>query len=303
MVEFSNNVNLTYWILVLGSSVARILPLRISYALGAAIGDLVFYTWRNKRNAAIANMRQVLGPDVAEAEVRRTARASYRNYLKYTVDFLRFPSLDCQAIKRATTIVGTENLDRALAAGKGVIFVSVHFGHFDLGAAVLAISGYPVNAVVDTFTPPKLNELIQRQRKEKGVKVIPIETAGRAVLRALRQNEILGLLVDRPMPGEGVRVDFCGAPIEVPAGAAALALKTGAPIVPGYLLKASDKAFHGVIMPSIEAKPSGDLRRDIVTVTQQFMRALEEGVRRHPDQWYMFRHMWEDGSLRPVAAG
>ncbi len=301
-MALSNRLNLTYWILVCGSAIARTLPLRLSYALAARIGDLVFYTWHEKRQAALANMRRVLGPEASDETVWRTARQSYRNYLCYAVDFLRFPGLDREAIRRAVTLEGRENLDRALASGKGVVFVGMHFGHFDWGAAVLAIVGYPVNAVVDTFQPPKLNQLIQRQRVEKGVKVIPIEVAGRAVLRALRQNEILGLLVDRPLPGEGVRVNFFGAPIEVPAGAAALALKTGAAIIPGYIARLAGDAFHGVILPGIEAKPSGDLARDVAAITQQFMNALEDGIRRHPEQWYMFRRMWADSGLPPASA-
>ncbi|MHB1007230.1 MAG: lysophospholipid acyltransferase family protein [Chloroflexota bacterium] len=301
MVAVSNRLLLSYWLIVSGSAVARFLPLRLSYAVASAIGDLVFYTWADKRRAAIANMRQVLGPPAEKRAVWVAARQSYRNYLKYTVDFLRFPGLSPEMIKSKAVMEGRHHLDEALAAGKGVIFVSMHFGHFDMGAAYLALSGYPVNAVVDTFEPAKLNELIQRQRSDKGVKLVPIEVAGRAVLRVLRRNEILGLLVDRPMPGEGVRVDFFGAPIEVPAGAATLAIKTGARILPGYILRVANDAFQGVILPGIEFRPSGDLRSDVTALTQQMMHELERGIRAYPEQWYMFRHMWAESSLHSAA--
>ncbi|MHB1414394.1 MAG: lysophospholipid acyltransferase family protein, partial [Chloroflexota bacterium] len=291
IVALSNSIHLTYWLVIAGSLIARFMPLRVSYAVASFIGDLTFYTWRSKRDAAIANMRQVLGPGADPEAVWATARLTYRNYLKYIVDFLRFPSLSIDHIRENVLVEGWENLNHALDAGKGVIFVGVHFGHFDLGAAVLAVTGYPVNAVVDTFQPAKLNDLIQRHRIEKGLRIIPFESAARGVLRVLRSNEILGLLVDRPVPGEGVRVNFCGAPIEVPAGAAMLALKTGAAIVPGHVLRGPGNTFSGTIYPRVEITRTGDLRRDIETVTQRMMDVLEEMIRQHPDQWYMFRHM------------
>lgn len=290
--------------MVAGSAVARLLPTGLSYAIAARIGDVVFYTWHEKRRAALANMRMVFGDGADPRLVWRTARQTYRNYLKYTVDFLRFSGLTADDIRRCTSYEGEEHLADALAGGKGVLFVGMHFGHFDWGGAMMAIKGYPVSVVVDTFEPPKLNELIQRQRVEKGLKVIPIEIAGRAVLRSLRQGDVLGLLVDRPLPGEGVKVDFFGAPIEIPAGAATLAIKTGAPIVPGYMVRVKGNRFHGVVMPKIEFRPSGDLRQDVAALTQKMVSALELSVRRHPEQWYMFRRMWlEQGSQSAAGAG
>jgi len=156
----------------------------------------------------------------------------------------------------------------------------------------VALRGYPVNVVADTFQPPKLNELIQRYRRDKGVKIIPQEQAAKGAMRVLRRNEILGLLVDRPQPGNGVPVQFCGALTKVPAGAAALALKTGAKLLPGYLARQPDNTFRGAIAPYLEVHPTGDDQRDIQQATQKIMHALEEAIRQYPDQWYAFRRMW-----------
>ena len=302
LVAFSNRIQLTYWLMMAGSRVASVLPLRLTYTVASLIGDLTFYLWRTKHDAALANMRHVLGPSASDRHVWRTARASYRNYLKYVVDFLRFSSMTVEDVRRATSVVGLEHLDRALATGKGVIFATVHFGHFDLGAVVLALRGYPVNVVVDTFDPPKLNEAIQRQRTEKGVNIIPIEVAGRRVLRALRQNQILGLVIDRPLPGEGVQVNFCDGPVEVPAGAGTLALKTGAVVVTGYMVRESDNTFFGEVSPHITVEPSGELARDVEAITQRIMSNLEESIKQYPEQWYMFRRMWQDRGLQPGTA-
>jgi phosphatidylinositol dimannoside acyltransferase len=292
LIGLANHLNITYWLIVLGSRLALAIPRWLSYGLAGFIGDLVFFGWREKRLATVANMRRVLGPGAAEARVRRAAQLSFRNYLKYTVDFLRFPGLTATDIKNAVEITGWQHLEQALSRGKGVIFVGIHFGHFDWGAATLAVCSYPVTAVVDTFHPARLNELIQRHRVEKGLNVIQLEAAGRSVLRVLRRREILGLLVDKPVPGQGVRVDFFGAPIEVPAGAATLSLRTGAPIIAGHIKRGDDGRFGGVIYPVIEIQPTGNQSQDVVTLTQRMMDVLSEMVHLYPEHWYMFRRLW-----------
>lgn len=297
LVELANQLNLTYWLIILGSRIALTIPRGLSYAIASFIGDVAFFGWREKRLATVANMRRVLGPEAPEARVRRAAQLSFRNYLKYTVDFLRFPGLSAEDIKNAVDVTGWHNLEQALARGKGVIFVGIHFGHFDWGAATLAVFSYPVTAVVDTFHPAKLNNLIQRHRVEKGLNVIQLEAAGRSVLRVLRRKEILGLLVDKPVPGEGVCVDFFGAPIEVPAGAATLSLRTGAPIIAGHIRRREDGRFDGVIYPQIEIEPSGNQRQDVVTLTQRMMDVLAEMVHLYPEHWYMFRRLWRADAL------
>ncbi|MHB1132311.1 MAG: lysophospholipid acyltransferase family protein [Chloroflexota bacterium] len=300
IVALANQMNLTYWLIIVGGRLARAMPTNVSYRLASFIGDLVFFLWREKRRAAIDNMCRVLGPTATKTSAWWTARQSYRNYLQYTVDFLRFPFLTNQEIKDSVDVSGVEHLDEALAAGKGVIFVGVHFGNFDWGAAVMAVSGYPVHAVVDTFEPPKLNTLIQRYRTEKGLKVIQMENAGRAVLRVLRQKHILGLLVDKPVPGQGVRVNFCGGTIEVPAGAATLSLKTGAPIVGGHIVRQANGRYRAFVYPPLSIEPTGDLRRDVVELTQRMMNTLGELIAQYPEHWYMFRRMWAPDKPQPT---
>jgi KDO2-lipid IV(A) lauroyltransferase len=181
-----------------------------------------------------------------------------------------------------------------MAAGRGVIAIGFHIGNIDLGAAVLAQVGYPVNVVVDTFQPPRLDELIQREREAKGLKLIPLELAPRRALRVLRQKEILALLIDKPTPEEGVVVRFFGGRIAIPAGAAFLALRTGAPIVPCCVFREPGGRYLAEVAPAVDpcAVATGDRDRDVTALTQQLVDVLETWVRRHPDQWYPFRTMF-----------
>lgn len=292
-LRFCHRFNLSYWAIRIAGYLARRLPVRLGYAVSRVIGYFVYYTWRTQRDAVIANMRQVLGPEAPERLVRRRARRAYVNYFDYIVDFLRFPKLTPADLERVVESRGWEHLDRALAAGKGVIFVTLHIGCFDFASAVVANRGYKVNVIAESFEPPKLNELIQRQRRLDGINIIPLENPTRPIIGALRRNELLALLVDRPMP-DGVTVDFFGAPTSMPAGAAALALKTGATVLPGYLIRRPNDTYYGQIDPAIEYEPTGDPQRDIRALSQRIMHALEAVVRQYPDQWYMFRRMWPE---------
>lgn len=267
-------------------------PLRVSYAIAAALSDLAFLALPEKRRNAIENMAYVLGPAATPREVRRSARRAMRNYARYLVDFLRMPSVTYEEVQRRVQFDGWHFLDAALEGGKGAIFCSVHMGSWDFGAGALALAGYPVHAVVDTFKHPHLNEFIQSSRRRTGMQVIPVNEAPRRVLTVLRQNAVLGLLVDRPSPHDGVPVTFFGAEARLPAGAAALALRTGASVVTMGLVRRPDNSFVGLIRPPIEYRPTGNREEDVAALTQRIVASLEEMIRAYPDQWFMFRKMW-----------
>ena len=304
-IDLANKLHLSYWLIRLCGFLAQVLPLKVSYGITTAVAYVVYYSWPALRKSVEQNMRQVLGPEASEKAVKRTTKGAFRNYFKYLVDFLRFPHLTADELERVIQSSGWENLDRALESGRGVIFIGFHFGSWDLAGAILAVRGYPLNVVAESFQPEKLNALIQRARTEKGMKIIPLENAARRVLRSLRQNEILGLLIDRPEPDGGVPVEFFGKIASVPAGAATLALKTGAKLVLGYMVRCPDNTFVGRITPHLDFEVTGDFSRDIQKATQEIMRVVEDCIRSHPDQWYMFRDMWQQSgeASQPLPAG
>ena len=300
VVLLANRLNITYWAIRIASRVARRLPLQLSYTIATAAADLAFAGWRGIRVRTTENMRWVVGPSADPGSAAELARGALRNYGKYIVEFLRFPWMAHEEIARAVELRGVEHLHAAMAEGKGVIAIGFHIGNIDLGAAVLAQLGYPVNVVVDRFDPPELDALIQRQREGKGLKLIPLDEAPRRSLRVLRRNEVLALLIDRPSPLDGVVVRFFGGEIAIPGGAAVLALRTGAPVVPCCVFRGSGGRFIAEVAPPVLPKrlQTGDSQRDIQAITQRLVETLEAWVRRHPDQWYPFRRMWLS-SARP----
>jgi lauroyl/myristoyl acyltransferase len=281
-----------YWLHLAGRRVAAALPLRVGYGLAGAGGWAVYWLWPAKRRNAVANLRQILGPGAA-GEAGRLARASFRNYGKYMVDMLRLSSRELAAIEQRLVLHGVENVDAARAGGRGLIVVGGHIGNSDVGAALLTRRGYAATIITETLQPPRWNALVQATRRETGLGVIDATASPRELLRVLRRNELLGILVDRPTHGDGsgVAVRFFGAWTRVPAGAATLALRTGAGLVAACVVRAGS-GFEVHVSPPLQVERSGNLQTDIQALTQQVMTAMEAFIRAHPEQWFMFRPMW-----------
>lgn len=284
-----------YLALRVAFALSRHVPLAWHGRLGALGGEVFYWCWAAKRRNTVRNMAIVLGDPGEGGGGRRAAaaaRASLRNYGRYVTDFFNLPNLQSAEIVRRTRVYDWVHLDRALEAGKGVIFAGGHFGLWDYAPAVMA-DRYPgrIYVVTEPFSSPKVEALIQGQRAAQGSTVIPM-TNVRAMVRALKGNNIVVLLVDRPVEGDGVTVDFFGRLTTAPAGTGTLAALTGAAVLPGYFLRRADGDFEGGILPPIALPRSGDRAADIGRITQATFIALEGIIRRSPAHWYMFRDMW-----------
>ncbi len=272
----------------------RRLPLRLAYAVAWLIGTVGYYLWPRGRRATRSNFRRVL-PDAPDSELRRVARQSLVNYCKYVADFVRFPGLSREAMRRGA--VGSENfsqLDGCLARGRGVVAVCMHFGNWDLGAGAVAARGYPVTAVAASFGDSRLDDMVVEARRNLGMQVVKMDRAAPSLVRSLKKNQIIALLIDRPVPGDGVPVTFFGEQVEVPSGPARLALRSGAKVVPTAFARLS--AFSPTVEVladfSLEQAATGDEALDVQHLTQAIMCSHERFIRQHPEQWYMFRELW-----------
>jgi len=272
---------------------AQRLPLKVAYGIASLVGDLLFLLWRRGRANTIDNMRHVLGPEARDLEVRLTAQRSFRNYMKVLVDFVRLPRISDKEVERRVQGKGWEHLDLALRGGKGALLVGSHLGSWDLAGLALAARGHELYVVAERQKPPWLNRIARDWREATGIRLIFMEQTLKPLFRALARNQLVGVVVDRPLPeGKGVTVEFFGQMISWPLGPAALALRTGAQIITGYLVRTLDGHFKGEIFPPLEFQPSGDRFEDRRRLSQKIVTLQEELIRRYPDQWYMFRRMW-----------
>lgn len=284
----------------------RPLPLPLAYAVAARVADICYPFFRRQRRNLNENLARVLQTR-DRREVDRVARQAFRNFGRFVVDFIHFPTMDRAEVRRRLRFDDWDNLNALFQRGRGVIIVTLHYGIWDLGAAALAAHDYPVNAVGDVFPYPKLTELVFRSRERLGMRVIPANGVGPGLVRALRRGEMVALLIDVAAPGQSVTIDFFGAPTQVSAGPARLALRLGAAVMPAVVLRGDDPTHvKPVIDASLTFEPTGDDERDVLALTQQIMRSLEQRVREYPEQWYIFRRMWASSSFeeeRPDAAG
>ena len=289
---------MVYWLHVAGTFLMRFVPVNVAYRLVAWSTPFVLQVFaRGYLRRATDNMRQILGPHADPGEAKRLTRAAFANYARYMVDIVRLPHLESRELIDTVRVDGWEHVEDAYTYGKGVVFATGHIGNWDMAGAAFAARGRPVSALVETLTPPRWNDRVQRTRTAAGVKAIPIENGPRAMLAALRKQEGLAVLVDRPLANDGVPVTFFGKETRVPAGAATLALRTGSPVVPAALVRdPRGKGYLAHIGPPIVGN-KGD---DASVVMQRIMSWLEGIIRRYPDQWFMFRQMWPSGGESPT---
>ena len=234
---------------------------------------------------------------------RTYARRSFGNYLVYVVDFFRFLGTDADEIQRRVVVEEAVWARlREERRGKGIVFMTMHFGNWDLGAAILVLNGFPLSAIADEFANERLNKLIIGSRRHLGMNIIPVGRMGPGILRALRNNDVVALLVDVPQAEGGVDVEFFGSTIRVSDGPARIALRAGSSVVVATLPRLDE--WHdtvGADIAPVDFEPSGDAEADVRGLTQAVFTNLEGLVRRHPEQWYIFRSLWLD-DRSPVRA-
>lgn len=275
----------------IGQFIVLSLPVKLAYKIAIFVSDL-HYLFADKDRRAVRENLRVIFPEKPERQIRKIRLQMSRNFAKYLADFFRFEKINPQYIKEKICIENKHYLDEALSGGKGVIIVTAHLGNWELGGLVVALSGYPFWVVALPHKDKRVDDFFNFQRKSKGVNVIPLGHAVRASLNVLKENKILGLAGDRDFTEKGIVLDFFGKPTFFPEGPATFVLKTGAAIIPGFMLRNDDDTFTLKIEQPLEFTPSGSKENDILELITRYKKIFEDYIRKYPEQWYMFRKFW-----------
>ena len=291
-----------YWGWRVGAALVQRLPSRLVYAVAVLGGELAYLGWNTKREIAKHNFSIVLGRPRSDVEVARVARRSFRNFAKYLTEIMRFPSLHPADLDRLVTIDpgSLAHLREARDRGKGLIFVSAHFGNFELGGARIARE-IPITVVADELENQRLMDFLVANREHKNVNIVQPEGSAKRVLAALKRNEMVGFMVDlgpRAHELDNVQAEFFGARTTFPTVPAALARVSGAPIVVATVRRERDNTFRGTATAPLFVERTKEAADDLARATQALVKTLEGLVRPDPDQWYIFRPMWPEPGPR-----
>ena len=243
------------------------------------------------RDAVKGNLRRILASRdeyPSEARLDRLVRLVYRGIGRNFADFFHFHRLGPSTMRRYFAVEGQENIDAALAPGRGALLVSAHFGSFELAGAVTAALGYPISVVALPKKDPRAERLYLRQRRCWGLDVIPMGRAAGGSLAALRKGRIVGLNGDYDFSLRDDRVPFLGAPMRMSFGAARLSVKTGAPVVPSFATRNRDGTYRVRFFPPIVPRKESTVEE----IHCAWARVFEGMVREYPHLWFVFSDMW-----------
>lgn len=259
--------------------------------VGIVLGDIAYVLDRRHRRVARKNLRLAFGDTLSESHAKKIIREVFRNIGQTAVEFFQIPTLDYEKAAAAILQEHRERLDECLKLGKGVVLVASHFGNWEMMAAAGAMAGYPISAVARPLDDPDADQIVRKIRESSGLRIIERRSAYQVVKR-LKRNEIVGILADQNTRKGNVFVDFFGIKAATTAGPAMLALRTGAALVPVFMLREGPGRHRLIIERPIEVVHTGDMHADTVTLTQKHVSKLEEYVRKYPSQWFWVHRRW-----------
>jgi KDO2-lipid IV(A) lauroyltransferase len=271
-----------------------LMPRSIARPAAQAFAWFGFQLARRQRLAGMRNL-ELAFPEKTQVERREILSGCFRNLGRLLVEFSHFPELNKGNIRDFIVVDGFQNYEDAVRRGQGVIYLTGHLGAWELGSFSQSIFGYPLRFVVRPIANARVEQLISSYRILGGNAPIPRRNAARDILQALRANEAVGILFDQNTTrDEGVFVDFFNIPAATTPAIATFALRTGAAVVPAFLIwDHSIKKHRLTFDPAVDLVESGDRARDIVENTRRFNQILENYVRKYPDQWLWIHRRWK----------
>jgi Kdo2-lipid IVA lauroyltransferase/acyltransferase len=270
------------------------LPRPLARAFGIGLAQAVYLLHVRLRSVGMRNLELAL-PETSIAERKRILRGEFTSLGRQLAEVCQFPKYTRENIDQVVVYDGLENYERAYAHGKGVIFLTAHFGGWELSAFAHSLHGHWLHIVMRPMDNHYLDCLIQSYRSMHGNKTFGKDDFVRGLLSAMKAGETVGILMDTNMtPPQGVFVNFFGIPACTASGLARIALRTDAAVVPGFTIwDESLKKYRLRFDPAVELVRTGNLEADIVANTQAFTSVIEDYVRKYPEQWLWVHRRWK----------
>ena len=282
----SHNIlkSIEYWLARLLMFSLSAAPLPVANAMARTCVRLLDLAIPRLRRTALQNLEMA-----GLAGRERIVTGVFNSIARMIVSFARFPQINAGNIAEWIEYQGLENFENARRAGKGVLIATAHFGNWELSAFAHAFLSAPMHVVVRPIDNAPIDRMVEARRALSGNHIITKTDAARGILRALKANEAVGILIDQnTMPGEGVFVDFFGKQACATSAFVKLAQHSGAAVVPGYALWSEEKQKY-----TLYFEPSVEMTGDVQADTQHVHACLEAAIRKHPDQWLWLHRRWK----------
>jgi KDO2-lipid IV(A) lauroyltransferase len=281
-----------------------ILPHKIALKVGEILGLLVFYMCANRRRIAIENIEKTMGNSLQPLAIGNQplavsiARETFKNLGRSFAEVIKIYYGLGKSIIDNVEVRGVENYLKAKSKNKGVIFITGHCGNWELMALAFSMKVDNVSVVARAQNNPYLNRLIENVRARYGNKVIYKKGALKGIMRELKKNRGVGILMDQAvLKDEGYKIDFLGRPAWTTKMPALIARKTGAAVIPIFINRQGDKhiinIYPEVVLSKAGQQSSGAVEQQVIEDTKRFSEFIENYIKEHPTEWLWIHKRWK----------
>ena len=273
---------------------SNLIPRKLWLSFCGMLGKVAYSFASETRELSIVHLDLAYGKEKSVKEILEISKKMFVLLGKNAGDILRARATETlDDLDKFIVVHDYENFTHATGKGRGVIFLTCHLGAFDLQITVMSLRGLKPNIIGTPLKDPRLNDLLFDYRNAYGAVAIERGKETLRLIKALKTGGSVAILIDQDTRVKSRFVDFFGMPAATPVGAAILAMKTGAAIVPTYICLGEDNLQHMHILPEIPLVSTGDDEKDMIANTQNYTRFIEEQVRKHPEQWVWMHERWK----------
>ena len=272
------------------------LPLNFCMMIGRCFAYACYLFDRKRRAIAEENLRKAYGTDLSDIQRRKIIRSNYLHLASVGIDFIKLPQLvNGNNWRKYFDVEGLEFAREALEQEKGIIFVSGHLGSWEvLGCAMKYLFHQPVHSIAKHMENPFSDRFVTKLRENSGQKIIFTENASREILRVLKSNQLLGILIDQNVRENNIIVDFFGQKAATTRSVATLSLKTGAPVIMLFARRVDRRyRFKVTLSKPIQIEKTENQEKDIFNLTQKCTSIIESRIREHPHEWIWIHNRWK----------
>ncbi len=276
------------------------LPLSVSLALGRGLGNIAYFFDVKQRRIGYSNLKAAFSYKKEPGELKKILKGCYKNLGLMIAEIAKFPKLNSRYIQRYIKISGFKEADRIKNEGRGVIFLTAHFGNWELSAQVAGIKNYPMKVLAREQRHTKINDLLNSYRSMNNCEVITKGFSIKSILRSLKDGQILGMLGDQSTSKGGVLVDFLGRKTYTPQGPISIARKTKAEILPSFIIRKKGPKHSILIHKPLRAQVQKDTTSSSQGELQEFHNQLADYIDKDPEQWLWMQKKWKFTPTRSI---